>query len=99
MSAIKTGTGAIDRSAGPLYPVDQVPCVSAAHSGIRDSPAVLSVAAGLFSQYSRSKISTMSPMTPSSQWHRTRAPQSLTSGAQLAGAKGMTERSSMGMSF
>ena len=50
-------------------------------------------------QYSWSKISTISPMTPSSQWHSTRAPQSFTSWAQLAGAKGMTDLASMGMSF
>ena len=50
-------------------------------------------------QYSWSKISTISPMTPSSQWHSTRAPQSFTSWVQLAGAKGMTDLASMGMSF
>ena len=50
-------------------------------------------------QYVRSSISTMSPMTPSSQWHSSLAPQSLTSWAQLAGAKGMADRAIMGMSF
>lgn len=50
-------------------------------------------------QYFRSRISTMSPMTPSSQWHSSLAPQSLTSWAQLAGAKGMADRAIMGMSF
>ncbi len=50
-------------------------------------------------QYMRSSRSTMSPMTPSSQWHSSLAPQSFTSWAQLAGAKGMAERAIMGMSF
>ena len=33
------------------------------------------------------------------QWPSTRAPQSFTCWAQLAGAKGMADRASMGMSF
>ena len=50
-------------------------------------------------QYFRSSRSTISPMTPSSQWHSSLAPQSFTSWAQLAGAKGMADRAIIGMSF
>ncbi len=50
-------------------------------------------------QYRRSRISTMSPIRPSLQWHRMRAPHWRTSGAQLAGAKGMADSASMEMSF